>query len=129
MFLKWLWIFCLASTLHCVVNVVVFWQIQNVSKLEFLGIKFPNVWFFWLAYGVILLPIFIPVGVINSYIYWYGYHNVFSGKVWPVQFTMWFSSIFIMFLSAWLYFGELPTKNMLVAVFFLVCALVAILWK
>ncbi|KKS38950.1 MAG: hypothetical protein A3G49_04370 [Candidatus Sungbacteria bacterium RIFCSPLOWO2_12_FULL_41_11] len=127
--LGWLWIFFLASAVQVIGNIVVFWQIQNAAKLELLGMRFPNIGTFWLGYCIILLPIFIPMGVLNSYIYWYGYHNVFSERVWLVQLTVWFSSILIMFFTAWLYLGELPAKNMVVALLFLVCALVAILWK
>ena len=127
--LGWLWVFFLATLGHAIITLFNFWQLTNAEKLTLFGIKFSSLWTFWLAYCISLIPVFVFINFIFLYSYWYGYNVLFPGKAWRVQETYWFSSLVVMFFMAWLYLGELPTKNAVIALIFLVGALIAILWK
>lgn len=106
-----------------------FWQMKNAKDLVFLGHQFSNKWTFWLAYNAAFTPLSFVINYVIFYAWWYGYSVVFPGNAWKLQSFNWFVSILVMLLIAWLYLGELPTKNTVMAIVFLTAAFLAILWK
>ncbi len=106
-----------------------FWQMTNASRLSLLGMQFSNMWTFWLAYTIFSLPVLLITQYFFFWFYWYGYNVLFPSHAWHVQATTWASSILVTFLMVWLYFGELPTKNVVIALVCLVGAFVAIVFK
>lgn len=125
----WFWVFFPAAVASTVVAITTFWQIVNAKNLTLFGFHFSGLWTFWAVYCLFTAVLFYPVNYLFTYAYWYGYNVAFPGKAWRTQETIWLASIFVMFLTAWLYLGELPTKNAFVVLFFLLCALLALLWK
>lgn len=51
------------------------------------------------------------------------------GLLWYVTELQWLASLIVTLIITWLYFGELPTRNALIAMFFLMGAILAIYWK
>src|SRR3989338_1384860 len=127
--LKALWVFVLFASGNIFFTITTFWQIKNAKNLTLLGIKFSSLWTFWLGYRIILLPAFFIINYIFTYAYWYGYNVAFEEKAWQVQLVIWLQSILTMFFIAWFYLGELPAKNIVIALFFLFAAIIAIIWK
>jgi len=125
----WLQVFIPAFIATSIITFVNFWQITHAVNLSLFGIKFSSIWKFWLAYCALTAIVFYPANYLFAYAYWYGYNVVFPGKAWRVQEIFWFSGILAMFISSWLYLGELPTRNALIALAFLIGALLAIIWK
>lgn len=114
---------------NTIFTVTTFWQIQNAKNLTLFGIKFQSLWTFWLSYCATLLPVFFVINYAFLFAYWYGYNVVFEEKAWPIQLIIWLQSILVMFFVGWLYLGELPARNMVVALLFLLGAVAAIIWK
>ena len=76
-----------------------------------------------------LLPALFVINLGFLYAYWYGYNVAFEEKAWPVQLIIWLQSVLVMFFAGWLYLGELPAKNMIVALVFILGAVIALIWK
>lgn len=129
MWVKWLWFFCQAIFTQVVVNSVFFWQLKKAENLELFGHRFKTLPRFWLAYSACWLPLSFFFTIFVFYSWWYGFNVVFPGKIWQVQEIFWLASIVVMLFTAWFFFGELPTKNAVIALVFLAGALVAVLWK
>jgi hypothetical protein len=127
--LGWLWLFLIFSFNIFVLTFVVYWSAANTDALTLLGMKFKNIWTFWLGYVLVCAPIYIFVNYLFSGAYWYGYKKVFPSEMWKVVETQWLASLVVTFFVTWLYLGELPTKNAIAASIFLAGALIAILWK
>lgn len=125
----WLWVFSLTLVAHSIITVAYLWAAANAQNLTLFGFRFSSIWGFLLAYSALTAVLFYPANYLFAYAYWYGYNVVFPGKAWRVQELSWLASILVMFIVAWLYLGELPTKNAILALTFLVCALLVILWR
>ena len=122
-------LFLSASFNHTLLLLIAFWQLQNAKELVILGIKFSNVWTFWAGYALLVSPLYFALNVIFYSSFWYGYNVVFPQKAWLVQLIFWFANMLMMFLVAWLYLGELPTKNVFIAAACLAFAALAIFWR
>ena len=129
MFLKWLWLFSVFAFNLTVLTVLVYWSLEAAKTLTFLGTHSRNIWTFWLRIVVYFSPIYCLVNYLFYYAYWYGYQKLFPGQMWKVIETSWLASLVVALIVTWLYMGQLPTKNALVALVFLAAALLAILWK
>jgi len=127
--LQWLWFFTLALVANAAILGVQFWQVKHAANLILFGYHFSSVWTFWLAFSAVMVVVYFPINYLFFYLYWYGYHVVFPGRAWHVQESVWLAALVVTFFVGWLYLGELPAKNAIVAVFFLACALIAIVWK
>lgn len=118
---------------NTIFTVTTFWQIKHAKNLTLnlilFEVKFQSLWTFWLAYCAILIPAFFVINYAFLFAYWYGYNVVFQEKAWPIQLIIWLQSVLVMFFVGWLYLGELPAKNMVVALLFLLGAVSAIIWK
>lgn len=123
------WLFIVFTIPNLFFTIVNFWQMTNAKNLTIFSIKFSNLWTFWLGLAFMLSPFLIVANYLFAYAFWYGYNVVFPGQAWRVQEVIWLSSILIMFFTGWLYLGELPTKNTVIALFFLLGAVAAIVWK
>lgn len=127
--LGWLWLFVLAVFANGTVMFIQFWQVKNADNLTLFGVHFSSLWTFWTVFSVLMTVVYLPINVLFFYLYWYGYTKVFPGQGWYVQETFWLSALVVMFFVGWLFLGELPAKNALVALFFLACAFVALVWR
>lgn len=114
---------------HVILTFMNFWQMKSASHLTLLGMKFSNVWTFWFAYTTLTLPVLFLTQYIFYWFYWYGYNHIFESRAWYVQTVAWASSIGINFFMIWMYFGELPTRNAVVACICLLGAFAAIVLR
>jgi len=127
--LKWFWLLFLFGIMNALWLILSFWQLKHANTLNLFGVQFKSLGTFLLGFCFLLSPVFMVGNFIYFYAYWYGYNEVFPNAVWRVQETLWLSSLLVMFFSSWLYLGELPTRQSMIALLFLVGALITILWK
>jgi len=129
MIFRWLIMFGVICLGFAVLTVLNYWQIDHVGQKVVWGYRFRSVWSFWWGLGLISAPVLIFANVLFWTIYYYGYHFWFK-KLWIIQITTYASSIFMMAIITWYWYGELPSKGTLVGTILCVAgAITSILWK
>ncbi len=129
MWLAWLKLFGIFAFNLTVLTGIIYWSTLKAETLAVFGMRFRNIHTFWAGFILCLLPVYAAINYCFYYAYWYGYKKVFPLQMWRVIETQWLASLLVTLLMTWLFFHELPTKNGVVAIFFLFGALVAIVWK